>query len=215
MGTHAHRHLVTINDAPGHQPRLAHPTGRGRQLQGRRPLDLGAPMSHPNAALTPRHRLIVGRLVADDGWPISEVAARFQVSWPPASPTPRSTTTKPPTRPQRCWFGPSSGSTPAASPSSASFRTTAAPTAHTSGETPAPSSASSTSAPGRTGRGPTARSRDSTTLADGWAYPRCYTSEAEPRVDGWLHYYNHHRPHTACGNQPPFSRLTNVSGQYI
>jgi len=39
-------------------------------------------MSHANAALTPRHRLIVGRLVVDDGWPISEVAARFQVSWP-------------------------------------------------------------------------------------------------------------------------------------
>ena len=54
------------------------------------------------------------------------------------------------------------------------------------------------------------------TLADGWAYPRCYTSEAERRgeLDGWLHYYNHHRPHTACGNQPPFSRLTNVPGQY-
>lgn len=39
-------------------------------------------MSHVNAALTPRHRLIVARLVVDDGWPISEVAARFQVSWP-------------------------------------------------------------------------------------------------------------------------------------
>ena len=39
-------------------------------------------MSHPNAALTPRHRLIVARLVVDEGWPISEVAARFQVSWP-------------------------------------------------------------------------------------------------------------------------------------
>lgn len=38
-------------------------------------------MSHSNAALTPRHRLKVA-LVADDGWPISEVAARFQVSWP-------------------------------------------------------------------------------------------------------------------------------------
>ncbi len=41
-------------------------------------------MSHANAALTPRHRLIVGRLVVDEGWPISEVAARFQVSWPTA-----------------------------------------------------------------------------------------------------------------------------------
>lgn len=54
------------------------------------------------------------------------------------------------------------------------------------------------------------------TLADGWAYARGYTSEAERRgaLNGWLHYYNHHRPHTACGNQPPFSRLINVSGQY-
>jgi transposase len=39
-------------------------------------------MSHPNAALTPKHRLIVARLVVDDGSPISEVATRFQVSWP-------------------------------------------------------------------------------------------------------------------------------------
>ena len=37
---------------------------------------------HANAALTPRHRLIVARLVVEDGWPISEVAARFQFSWP-------------------------------------------------------------------------------------------------------------------------------------
>jgi hypothetical protein len=39
-------------------------------------------MSHVNAALTPRHRLIVARLVVDDGRLISEVAARFLVSWP-------------------------------------------------------------------------------------------------------------------------------------
>lgn len=39
-------------------------------------------MTHPNAALTPRHRLKVARLVVDDGSPISEVAARFEVSWP-------------------------------------------------------------------------------------------------------------------------------------
>ena len=50
------------------------------------------------------------------------------------------------------------------------------------------------------------------TLADGWAYARCYTSETERRgeLEGWLHYYNHHRPHTACGNQPHFSRLPHV-----
>lgn len=39
-------------------------------------------MAHANAALTPRHRLKVAQLVVDDGYPISEVAARFQVSWP-------------------------------------------------------------------------------------------------------------------------------------
>jgi hypothetical protein len=32
-------------------------------------------MSHVNAALTPRHRLAVARLVVDEGWPIGEVAA--------------------------------------------------------------------------------------------------------------------------------------------
>ena len=37
---------------------------------------------HANSALTVRHRLKVAQLVVDDGWPISEVAARFQVSWP-------------------------------------------------------------------------------------------------------------------------------------
>lgn len=39
-------------------------------------------MSHANAALTPRHRFKVARLVVHEGWPISEVAARFQVTWP-------------------------------------------------------------------------------------------------------------------------------------
>ena len=54
------------------------------------------------------------------------------------------------------------------------------------------------------------------TLTDGWAYARHYTSELERRaaLPAWLHAYNHHRPHSACGNQPPLSRLTNLSGQY-
>jgi hypothetical protein len=39
-------------------------------------------VSHANAALTVRHRLKVAQLVVDQGYPISEVAARFQVSWP-------------------------------------------------------------------------------------------------------------------------------------
>lgn len=50
------------------------------------------------------------------------------------------------------------------------------------------------------------------TLADGWAYARFYDSEAQRRaaLPGWMHFYNHHRPHSAIGGQPPFSRLTNV-----
>ena len=54
------------------------------------------------------------------------------------------------------------------------------------------------------------------TLADGWGYARCYTTEKQRReaLSGWLHEYNHHRPHTACGNRPPITRLTNLSGQY-
>jgi transposase InsO family protein len=54
------------------------------------------------------------------------------------------------------------------------------------------------------------------TLLEEWAYRRLYTSEKGRRaaLSGWLHHYNHHRPHTALGNLPPVSRCTNVSGQY-
>jgi transposase InsO family protein len=54
------------------------------------------------------------------------------------------------------------------------------------------------------------------TLLEEWAYRRLYTSEKTRRaaLSGWLHHYNHHRPHTALGNLPPISRCTNVSGQY-
>jgi transposase InsO family protein len=54
------------------------------------------------------------------------------------------------------------------------------------------------------------------TLADGWAYARLYGSESARRnaLPGWLHQYNHHRPHTALGNKPPISRPTNVPEQY-
>jgi len=36
---------------------------------------------HANAALTPRARLRLARLIVDEGWPVSVAAARFQVSW--------------------------------------------------------------------------------------------------------------------------------------
>jgi transposase InsO family protein len=41
-------------------------------------------VSHANAALTPRARLRLARLVIDDGWPIARAADLFQVSWPTA-----------------------------------------------------------------------------------------------------------------------------------
>jgi len=39
-------------------------------------------VSHANAAVTPGARLKVARLVVEHWLPITEVAARFQVSWP-------------------------------------------------------------------------------------------------------------------------------------
>jgi transposase InsO family protein len=55
------------------------------------------------------------------------------------------------------------------------------------------------------------------TMADGWAYRRLYTSENARRaaLAGWLHQYNHHRPHSALGGQPPITRLDNLAGHHI
>lgn len=54
------------------------------------------------------------------------------------------------------------------------------------------------------------------TLAEGWAYGRRYDSEAERRayLPCWLHFYNHHRAHSAIGGTPPMHRLNNVPGHY-
>lgn len=41
-------------------------------------------MSHANAALTPRARMKLARLIVEGGWPVARVAERFQVSWPTA-----------------------------------------------------------------------------------------------------------------------------------
>ena len=37
------------------------------------------------------------------------------------------------------------------------------------------------------------------TLADGWAYARFYesTEQRDTALPGWLHFYNHHRAHSA------------------
>ena len=54
------------------------------------------------------------------------------------------------------------------------------------------------------------------TLADGWAYARLYesTEQRNAALPGWLHFYNHHRVHSAIGGKPPVTRLTNVPGHH-
>lgn len=54
------------------------------------------------------------------------------------------------------------------------------------------------------------------TLADGWAYARLYqsTQQRNDALSGWLHFYNHHRAHSAIGGRPPATRLTNVPGHH-
>jgi transposase InsO family protein len=49
-----------------------------------------------------------------------------------------------------------------------------------------------------------------------WAFDRYYPSETARRqaLPAWIHHYNHHRPHTAIGRQPPITRLTNLPGQH-
>src|SRR5699024_5702403 len=56
---------------------------------------------------------------------------------------------------------------------------------------------------------------------DEFLYAEVFESEQERRNRHgvWLHHYNYHRPHTACGDQPPASRLhasvDNVMTNYI
>jgi transposase InsO family protein len=45
-----------------------------------------------------------------------------------------------------------------------------------------------------------------------WAYGKPYNN-SEERTEAlklWLHYYNHHRPHSVLGGQPPASRVNNM-----
>lgn len=54
------------------------------------------------------------------------------------------------------------------------------------------------------------------TLGDGWAYARFYnsTQQRNDALPGWLHFYNHHRAHSAIGGRPPVTRLTNLRGHH-
>ena len=54
------------------------------------------------------------------------------------------------------------------------------------------------------------------TMLGGWAYGAIYRSSQQrtKALDGWIHHYNHHRPHQAIGRQTPITRLNNLLGTY-
>jgi len=54
------------------------------------------------------------------------------------------------------------------------------------------------------------------TLAEGWAFKKFYDSESArlQALPGWVHHYNHHRPHSAIGKASPITRLDNVPGHH-
>ena len=49
-----------------------------------------------------------------------------------------------------------------------------------------------------------------------WAYAEAYLSDEERAASyaDWLHFYNHHRPHTGIGGLVPAERVHNVTGNY-
>ena len=54
------------------------------------------------------------------------------------------------------------------------------------------------------------------TLLGGWAYKRPYTTNQQRRqaLTLFLRTYNHHRPHSSLGGQPPITRLvTHLCGK--
>jgi transposase InsO family protein len=53
------------------------------------------------------------------------------------------------------------------------------------------------------------------TLLRQWAYRRAYPNSGlrNAALPGWLHRYNHLRPHASLGRKPPVSRLASPSGE--
>jgi hypothetical protein len=57
------------------------------------------------------------------------------------------------------------------------------------------------------------------TLLQGWAYAAVYSSSQQRThaLAGWMHFYNHQRPHGALNHKPPITRLrekNNLLGSY-
>jgi transposase InsO family protein len=55
------------------------------------------------------------------------------------------------------------------------------------------------------------------TIEREWAYASAYTSNQARLADlpGWLHHYNHHRPHRALDGRSPMQLLNNLPGSHI
>jgi transposase InsO family protein len=54
------------------------------------------------------------------------------------------------------------------------------------------------------------------TLISEWAYAQIYLSDEARSATyaDWVHFYNHHRPHTGIGGLVPADRVHNVTGNY-
>jgi transposase InsO family protein len=54
------------------------------------------------------------------------------------------------------------------------------------------------------------------TIATEWAYAQTYLSDdhRSQTYPAWLHFYNHHRPHTGIAGQVPADRVHNLTGNY-
>ena len=54
------------------------------------------------------------------------------------------------------------------------------------------------------------------TLIEEWAYADIYLSDKAraSTYDAWIHFYNHHRPHTGIDGLVPAARVHNVTGNY-
>ena len=54
------------------------------------------------------------------------------------------------------------------------------------------------------------------TIEREWAYASAYTSNQARLADlpGWLHHYNHHRPHRALDGRSPMQLLNNLPGSH-
>ena len=140
-------------------------------------------MSHANAALTPRARPRLARLIVDEGWPVARAAERYDVSWPAA----------------KRW----ADRYRQAGPAGMAHRSSRPH--HCPRRTPTPFTRPYPAADQREDRAVPPHPRQ------GWAFRRLYVTETHRRkaLPGWLHEYNHHRPHTAIGGHPPISRLAN------